>query len=323
MTAFNNPTTSQSKAYASAFDYFNEKLFGGILPPCLLNFSRKSRTNYGFFSPDRWESAPVSYDTRNNVKCHEISVNPDHLDRPLIDSMGTLVHEMCHLWQQENGKPSRSGYHNVEWGMKMDEVGLTPSNTGQPGGLRTGQQMSHFIVAGGPFAIAFARMPEECKLPWLSSGNPSVPKKSKVESKVKYLCSGCRSAAWGKPGLHLLCEECRDTSGAYLSYQSSSSPKPEVVVTTPEPEVVVTTPEPEDVVATPEPEVVITPEPEVSKSHRWELRPDGKWQSLVDPKLRIVEDKHYYRLDGSTIMYRSLGAAKAAGTRKISHLLAS
>ena len=304
MAATNNPTTSQWKAYASAFDYFNEKLFGGVLPPCLLNFSRKSRRNYGFFSPERWESAPVSYDTGTNLKCHEISVNPDHLDRPLIDSMSTLVHEMCHLWQQENGKPSRSGYHNVEWGMKMDEVGLTPSNTGQPGGSRTGQQMTHIIVAEGPFAIAFAKMPEACKLPWLSSGTPPVPKRSKVESKVKYTCSGCRSAAWGKPGLHLLCEECRDSSGAYLSYQSSSPPEPEVVTTQ-------------------ESEIVIMPEPEVSKSLRWELRPDGQWQSLVDPKLRIVEDKQYYRLDGSMIRYRTLGAAKAAGTRKLRHSLAS
>lgn len=269
MTSINNPTRSQSGAYASAFDYFNECLFGNTLPFCLLNFSRKSKSNYGFFAPDRWES--VSYDTH----CHEISINPDKLDRPLIDSMGTLVHEMCHLWQQENGKPSRSGYHNVEWGKKMDEVGLTPSNTGQPGGLRTGQQVSHFIVAEGPFAVAFAKIPEACKLPWLSSGNPTAPKRSKVESKVKYLCSGCRSAAWGKPGLHLLCEECRDSSGAYLPYQSPSSPGPEVVVTTPEPEVVIM--------------------PEVSTSHRWELRSDGQWQSLVDPKLRIVEDKHYYQ----------------------------
>jgi hypothetical protein len=48
--------------------------------------------------------------------------------------MSTLVHEQCHQQQAEQGRPSRSGYHNKEWSQKMLAIGLQPINakTGLP-----------------------------------------------------------------------------------------------------------------------------------------------------------------------------------------------
>ena len=40
----------------------------------------------------------------------------------------------------------------------MKAIGLQPSNTGAVGGKETGQQMTHYIIAGGPFAKAFAKL---------------------------------------------------------------------------------------------------------------------------------------------------------------------
>jgi predicted SprT family Zn-dependent metalloprotease len=57
------------------------------------------------------------------------------------DLLSTLVHEMAHQEQEEQGKPSRSGYHNKEWGTFMQQVGLQPSNTGKTGGKVTGQRV--------------------------------------------------------------------------------------------------------------------------------------------------------------------------------------
>ena len=68
---------------------------------------------------------------------------------------------MVHLWQHHFGKPSRAGYHNKEWAEKMHAVGLHPSDTGQPGGKETGQQMTHYIAPGGPFQAAFADLDAE------------------------------------------------------------------------------------------------------------------------------------------------------------------
>jgi hypothetical protein len=196
----NQPTAEQWEAYQHAWGWFNEWLYGGGLDPCILNFSRKSHRTMGFFAPDRW--------MKNQSSVPEISLNPDHLHRPLVKTMSTLVHEMAHQWQSQSGTPSRNGYHNKEWGLKMKEVGLYPSNTGQPGGRETGQQVTHYVVAGGPFEVAFDKMPEQYGIPW-SSGTPGVkPAAKKNESKVRFSCPGCGANAWGKPGLLIMCQPC-------------------------------------------------------------------------------------------------------------------
>ena len=215
-----SPTSSQFAAYEQMFAYFNVRLFGGALPPVLLNFSRHAKA-YGFFAPERWEKG-------KEVK-HEISLNPSHLrSRRPIEVASTLVHEMVHLWQQENGKPSRAGYHNEEWASKMEGVGLIPSSTGEPGGARTGQKMTHYIEKVGAIAglhawtglglitllavhvaaVAFNTMPKAYTLPW-SCEEPAGTKKPKSEkNKVKYTCPECGANVWGKPELAILCVKC-------------------------------------------------------------------------------------------------------------------
>jgi len=196
------PTSSQFAAFQRMFDYFNVALFGGKLPPVLLNFSRAANT-LGFFAPERWE--------REGEKAtHEISLNPAYLkNRPQRDTASTLVHEMAHHWQQECGKPGRRGYHNEEWAAKMDEIGLSPSSTAAPGGSRVGYKVSHFIIEGGAFAAAYAKMPSEYLLPWVCwEGQGARTKKPRQASKVKFTCEECGCNAWGKPNLKLVCGDC-------------------------------------------------------------------------------------------------------------------
>jgi predicted SprT family Zn-dependent metalloprotease len=208
------PTQSQYGAYQAAWDYFNKTLFDGELSPCLLSFGRKNRMR-GMFYADRWgcvESVSEALTTGRPVSskrdiCHEIVLNPDVLDRPIEQTMSTLVHEMCHQWQFDHGKPPRSGYHDTQWATKMMEVGLVPSDTGEPGGKTVGQGMSHYIMDGGAFSHAIERMPEDCALPWLSSLESK--KSKKAAKKVKYRCVTCRAQVWGKAGLEIACIPCR------------------------------------------------------------------------------------------------------------------
>jgi hypothetical protein len=129
------------------------------------------------------------------------------LDRPLVEAMGTLVHEMAHCWQHHDGAPSRRGYHNAEWADKMESIGLMPSDTGDPGGKRTGQRMTHYVVDGGPFLLAFEAMPPEYALPWRSGAVAQAPGPA-TPSKLKYACPECGINAWGKPELELVCKKC-------------------------------------------------------------------------------------------------------------------
>lgn len=225
-----DPTAEQFQAYRAMFDHFNVALFESTLPKIVLNFSRHARS-YGFFSPDRWKHQDGQGVT------HEISINPDTLlARDPRDVASTLVHEMVHLWQQVHGTPPRRCYHDREWAAKMDEVGLVPSSTGEPGGKRTGQNMTHYIADDGPFAVAYKAMPKDLLLPWHSFGSTvrAVPKsksgaggedegegaggealapaaRKRDSSKLKYTCTGgCGVNVWGRPELKLVCGDCQE-----------------------------------------------------------------------------------------------------------------
>ena len=177
-----DPTGSQFDAYRAMWDYFNQALFGGALPKVILNFSRRAKT-LGFFAPKRWRLH------KDGAITHEISLNPTHLTPEAArDMASTLVHEMAHLWQYHHGKPKRSGYHDEQWATKMDELGLPPSSTGAPGGKRVGYKMSHYILAGGAFARAFAAMPAAYLLPWTCGVDEDANqgKRKRKASKLKY-----------------------------------------------------------------------------------------------------------------------------------------
>jgi hypothetical protein len=87
----------------------------------------------------------------------------------------------------------------------MDELGLTPSHTGEPGGKRTGERVSHYIVEGGPYARAWDALPG-FRLDYQDriSGRPPAPGKVKC----KYVCEGCDIHVWGKSDLQILCVAC-------------------------------------------------------------------------------------------------------------------
>lgn len=66
----------------------------------------------------------------------------------------------------------------------MESVGLMPSHTGQPGGRRTGEKMTHFIIQGGPFDLACDELLTEAfTLSWLDM-HPAEPPGSMVMAPV-------------------------------------------------------------------------------------------------------------------------------------------
>ena len=192
------PTPDQFNAYQAQFDYLNKTLFGGTLPPALLNFSRKTSRTLSFFAAGRWSAG--------EVKAHEISLNPVTLkNRTPSQVAATLAHEMVHLWQEESGTAPKHAYHNKGWAAKMEEIGLMPSTTGAPGGKKTGPRCSHYVIEGGIFEKAFNEMPKELHLPWVCC--PENHERAKAKQKIKYACD-CGLNVWGKPGISVRCDEC-------------------------------------------------------------------------------------------------------------------
>jgi hypothetical protein len=219
------PTNENYGTLQLAYDEANTVLFAGELPTCMIILLKKSPKNFGHFAPIRYQG--VEEDNKEIV-LDEIAINPSIVRMDKMEVLQTLVHEMVHLWQFHFGKASRAGYHNKEWGAKMDSVGLPPSNTGKPGGKRTGQQMADYVEPGGKFEKWATAFFKKHTIRWGTSDHAlrgtalggtlilgadpgsdspaAQPAEPKPKSKIKYSCS-C-SNAWGKPGLQLACKNC-------------------------------------------------------------------------------------------------------------------
>lgn len=193
---------SEYRTFEDAYTFFNKRLFAGCLSEVLITIHHQGAKTFGFFSPERFK-------LRGGKKViDEIALNPDcFLDRSDKEILSTLAHEMAHVWQALCGEPSRNGYHNREWGRKMEEIGLTPSNTGKPGGKKTGQQMTHYVVEGGAFDIACKEFLRGAKIQW-GARVAAKPEKIAAQRKTKYSCRECGVNVWGKPDLNIVCGDC-------------------------------------------------------------------------------------------------------------------
>ncbi|KQZ26520.1 hypothetical protein ASD50_03685 [Mesorhizobium sp. Root552] len=202
------PTRDTYDRFQQAYEHFNKTLFGNELPNALITLQRRKGT-FGFFSGDK-------FNDDQGRAADEIALNPARFgDRPLVEILGTLVHEMVHLWQRHQGTPGRGRYHNREWADKMKSLGLQPTDTGEDGGKETGETVNHMIVPGGAFAQAAEKlMAKEFAIIWkeaptapefdpAGAGEATAPEKS--GKRVRYCCPDCDLKAWAKHDARLVC----------------------------------------------------------------------------------------------------------------------
>jgi predicted SprT family Zn-dependent metalloprotease len=200
-------TAREYTAFEQAYDWFNIRLFSDRLPQCLITLQRHARSR-GYFANSRF-----GHRRESEAVTDELALNPDTFGtRSDKDILSTLVHEMCHCFQQHFGTPSRQGYHNKEWVAQMIAIGLMPSDTGIPGGKQTGQRVSHYIIEGGPFdRAAEALLSTGFCLNWQSVVVEREQERvAKAQSKTKYTCPSCGQNAWAKLDASLMCGACEE-----------------------------------------------------------------------------------------------------------------
>jgi hypothetical protein len=200
-------TLKEYQGFQKAYDFFNRELFAGGLPQVLVTLQRHANSR-GYFSPQRFKGRV------EKASVHELALNPDTFTGRTDELiLSTLVHEMCHVWQETYGAPSRRGYHNREWAQKMREVGLQPTTTGKEGGAETGQAVTHFILPKGRYETAYAKLAATgLQLNWQSL--PAMGQgRGKISSKTKFSCPKCGQNAWAKPGALLICGVCFNNGG--------------------------------------------------------------------------------------------------------------
>ena len=219
-----DPTRETYLGWAYAGDFYNVELFGGELPPFLITYQR-SRKSYGYFAGDQFVDLNLVPDFARLLSSlksatagiDEIAINSTHLhERPVEQTLATLVHEMAHLKRYRLIKPRPTpGYHDKKWARIMLEVGLMPSVTGEPGEKTTGQKVSHYIIPGGRFEIATHELLRRgFTIRYLEfeqeNNNLTLRRERSKASKSRFSCVNCQPAqnAWAKPGAHLICGDC-------------------------------------------------------------------------------------------------------------------
>ncbi len=214
------PTLQACAELQYAYAYFNEQLWDGTLPNCIITYIRKNNC-LGHLAPDRFHSS-------NGAFAAELGLNPTYLAiRSDKDSLSTLVHEQAHVWRHYLGPLNRrggrgaNGYHDSVWSEEMQRIGLVPSDTGEPGGKMTGYQMTHYIEEGGLFDRACTELLDTgFKINWadriVRSNSPdpdngAAPPEAPTpkSDRIKFTCTECGLNAWAKPTAKLDCGNCR------------------------------------------------------------------------------------------------------------------
>ena len=181
-------------------DRFNDRFFERRMPEALL----------GFRCLD--VRILAAYTLRRNPQglLYEITFNTQHLDRPLWETLETLMHEYVHLWQQNLGEhPVERNYHNREFVGKCESLGLHPA-------IGSGV---HLCPADGPFAAflkAYGVEPplvvsgvlvdgKGRPLDWWS--RPGDRERRRLAAFHKWAC-GCQSVRVGRKEFFACCTRC-------------------------------------------------------------------------------------------------------------------
>ena len=131
----------------------------------------------------------------------EIAIDERHIQenadpKDWYDVMGTLLHEMLHVWQQAHGKPGKGNYHNKEFRDKALECGLLVDASGVQS-----------YVAGGRFFQLLSK--KGIDVPNVSEAVPQKQKPEGTGSKLKlWKCRCPENIRVGKKSLRILCLQC-------------------------------------------------------------------------------------------------------------------
>lgn len=104
----------------------------GHPPVVVLVQTRGRRMVYGHFRSEGWETSDKS-------SAHEVSLSAETLLREPLDVLGTMQHELVHLWNWERGirDYSKGGRHNKAFQAAAESFGLHVEKDGTHGFSKT------------------------------------------------------------------------------------------------------------------------------------------------------------------------------------------
>lgn len=175
-------------------DLFNIRFFPDTpVPIPALTFERTRVNNLGYYRLGLNDWA---------VK-DQINLNRLYIDRPLSETLQTLVHEMVHSWEHiyvPDEKRTKNWYHTKAFRTKLADIGILTDEKG-----------CH-LAAGDPFVHLLRQHGVTFEAPKLSPKGLILipPKKKKGKSKLKKWSCGCQNVRVGKAEFHATCDLCKN-----------------------------------------------------------------------------------------------------------------
>ena len=172
------------------FDFFNIAFFKEEpVPLPVLSFQKARITSLGSYRIGR-----------NSIGVKEnINLNSVHLERALWETLSTLLHELCHSWQEKYGEPSHSWFHNKEFRKKLASLGIITDQKGEHQAVT--DPFVHLLRQHG---IKFEIDPNKYAV-------IEIPKRPKPKGKSKlkkWVCSCGQTVRVGKKEFFARCTLC-------------------------------------------------------------------------------------------------------------------
>ena len=190
------------------FDMLNAEFFEGTLSRPTITIQSTPRA-YGHFSlrDDTWTSATGD--------SHEINIGAGTLARPIEEVAATLLHEMVHYFNYENGVQDCSRgttYHNKRIKAAAEAHGLTVTHSDKYGWSHTapGDALLDFILENSLTDILINRNEYsgfQITGTGRHNGTPTTPPR-RPSSTRKYICPCCGNSVRATKMVNIACLDC-------------------------------------------------------------------------------------------------------------------
>ena len=189
------------------FNKLNADFFNGELETPVITIQSTPRA-YGHYS-----LSPL-WEVKDGAK-HEINIGAGTLARPIEEVAATLLHEMVHYYNYENGIQDCSRgntYHNKKFKAAAEAHGLTVTHSDKYGWSHTapGEALLDFILENGLTDILINRN-EYGGFQVTGTGTHSgtgTTGPRRPSSTRKYICPCCKNSVRATKSVNIACLDC-------------------------------------------------------------------------------------------------------------------
>lgn len=179
------------------FEVFNQKFFNNeLVKPVITVSPDTTKGAYGWCTA--WKAWRNDQDSDGY---YEINLCAEYLSRPFEETCGTLIHEMVHLINLQNGiqDTSRSGmYHNKKFKETSEKHGLIVVKS---------EKYGWCITKLSKESLEFVKLLDEQSFKLYRSKIPKI-KTSSSSSSRKYVCPCCETIIRATKEVNVKCGDC-------------------------------------------------------------------------------------------------------------------